>query len=604
MSRLRDIHSRLLLDLLALLAGGYKAVTFFDPSAADAADGVYQTLAEAVENAKTKAGPGQRAEVVIVAQVDATGVDLVIPIPAGSIDLDGRVALSNGLPVGYGPRPILDFAEGAILTGARELRNLELRKNAGATPVLQWTGTDDDDATIECNGCALVLGGTASGPLGSWDHGAAEAIRFNFGQTAVTRDPALTVGVLSALTAGGETTVDTTGGVVFEANTLESVGGNSWGMFFEADTVLQPQSLLLSAFSASGGSGPDTLDGQVYDARKAGGLTYWTKAQTFQPGYRSRTVLVREQLEQANSSASSGMITPASVMYQPDVAPTNLAAGDTYSLAKDVGGTVAETWTAVGAAPGAFEFLIDADWELTLVDLARAINADSGTWGAVVTSNLRALGGAGSTAATFKGVALVAFRLSSIAQHDNRVFADTTTSGATVRTVDYSQFGASYSADNTTAGIVMPATDPGVRFGFGYTVAGPADQGQAVYVIEAGVVFQGSIGFGLSGTFEGGWSSPAGDVTPIATAAVTARVGQTQRCDPTGGAFTVSLEDVGPAQKGDEIVVKNVSASANAITIDPIDAAQTIDGAATAMIALARGFLRLQFDGVSDWMIV
>jgi hypothetical protein len=88
----------------------------------------------------------------------------------------------------------------------------------------------------------------------------------------------------------------------------------------------------------------------------------------------------------------------------------------------------------------------------------------------------------------------------------------------------------------------------------------------------------------------------------IAVAVVTARFGDVQRCDPTGGAFTVNLPLISAANRGQAIKIKNVSASANVITIDP-SGAQTIDGVATVTIAAAQGFREIVSNGVSEWMI-
>lgn len=67
--------------------------------------------------------------------------------------------------------------------------------------------------------------------------------------------------------------------------------------------------------------------------------------------------------------------------------------------------------------------------------------------------------------------------------------------------------------------------------------------------------------------------------------------GQCVPCDPTGGAFTVTIQTF-LGHQGEQIVVKNATDDATTITI----AAQTdeeIDGAATATIAAARGSLTL-----------
>ena len=63
----------------------------------------------------------------------------------------------------------------------------------------------------------------------------------------------------------------------------------------------------------------------------------------------------------------------------------NLAVGDTFILED---GTVTETFTAVAAAPSAFEFIVAGSAALTQTNLVAAINADSTLWSAVETTGL------------------------------------------------------------------------------------------------------------------------------------------------------------------------------------------------------------------------
>jgi hypothetical protein len=89
------------------------------------------------------------------------------------------------------------------------------------------------------------------------------------------------------------------------------------------------------------------------------------------------------------------------------------------------------------------------------------------------------------------------------------------------------------------------------------------------------------------------------------TATQTANFGATEadivRCDPSAGGFNVTLP-LAFNRLGMPITVKNVTASANAITILP-SGADTIDGAASASIAAGFGSLTFASDGVSEWMI-
>jgi len=93
------------------------------------------------------------------------------------------------------------------------------------------------------------------------------------------------------------------------------------------------------------------------------------------------------------------------------------------------------------------------------------------------------------------------------------------------------------------------------------------------------------------------------NVTAVKTAAYTALINDTVRCNPTGGAFTVTLPAVTAGNGGMQITVKNTSSSANTITIARAGA-DTIDGATTATISAAYGKLTLESDGTSEWMIV
>jgi hypothetical protein len=87
----------------------------------------------------------------------------------------------------------------------------------------------------------------------------------------------------------------------------------------------------------------------------------------------------------------------------------------------------------------------------------------------------------------------------------------------------------------------------------------------------------------------------------IITASYNASVGELVRCDPTGGAFPVTLPQ--NAAPGDSITVKNQSNSTTAINVTP-QAPDTLDGGAIPIaIAAARGAMLLVSDGQGDWMI-
>lgn len=71
--------------------------------------------------------------------------------------------------------------------------------------------------------------------------------------------------------------------------------------------------------------------------------------------------------------------------------------------------------------------------------------------------------------------------------------------------------------------------------------------------------------------------------------------------DTTGAAFTITLPPVATV-KGRELVFKRVNAGANNLTIDG-NAAETIDGAATVVLAVQYAVLRIQSDGLTWWKV-
>lgn len=91
-------------------------------------------------------------------------------------------------------------------------------------------------------------------------------------------------------------------------------------------------------------------------------------------------------------------------------------------------------------------------------------------------------------------------------------------------------------------------------------------------------------------------SSPADPIAMTAPETV-------QPVDPTGGALNFEVPEGANLVDGDELLVKNDSASANVITIN-MSGSDTVDGGASTSIAAARGSKRLKFVGGTSWLVV
>ena len=91
-------------------------------------------------------------------------------------------------------------------------------------------------------------------------------------------------------------------------------------------------------------------------------------------------------------------------------------------------------------------------------------------------------------------------------------------------------------------------------------------------------------------------------VTSVKTGAYRAQSGEIVRCNPSSAAFTVTAPNATRAGAGASFMVKNDSSSTNTITIAAC-AGETIDGASTATISLARQSLYLVSTG-TNWIIV
>jgi hypothetical protein len=101
-----------------------------------------------------------------------------------------------------------------------------------------------------------------------------------------------------------------------------------------------------------------------------------------------------------------------------------------------------------------------------------------------------------------------------------------------------------------------------------------------------------------------GPAGPAGGARhPVATktANFTAAANDLVPCDPSGGAFAVTLPAAASVSAGAEIVVKNVTTSTTAITIARTGS-DTIDGGTSATMSNSKGVTYWISDGVSNWM--
>lgn len=97
-------------------------------------------------------------------------------------------------------------------------------------------------------------------------------------------------------------------------------------------------------------------------------------------------------------------------------------------------------------------------------------------------------------------------------------------------------------------------------------------------------------------------ASPEWTVTDVKTSTYTASIGELVRCDSTVGAFEVDLPEATVGNKGQTVMVKNVTSGLNTITVDP-NLAQLIDGKATTTISEAYRALTLISYG-DGWGII
>lgn len=89
--------------------------------------------------------------------------------------------------------------------------------------------------------------------------------------------------------------------------------------------------------------------------------------------------------------------------------------------------------------------------------------------------------------------------------------------------------------------------------------------------------------------------------TAVLTSNYSATEGDFVVCNPTGGAFAITIPLSADCSR--MIVIKNQSASTNNITLTR-SGSNTIDGATTFVMNVARQAIILIPDRVSDWMII
>ncbi len=145
-----------------------------------------------------------------------------------------------------------------------------------------------------------------------------------------------------------------------------------------------------------------------------------------------------------------------------------------------------------------------------------------------------------------------------------------------------------------TAGLTVAPSGADTIDGSALAVSVPA--GGALVLVSDGVSNWKTVSI-----FGGGpiWNVRSGIVADPAPVAV----GDLIEADPTGGAFAVTIPAINAANKGRAIIVKNVTASATAITVTATGA-DTIDTLATFPITAGFVSITLVSDGTSNWNIV
>lgn len=94
-----------------------------------------------------------------------------------------------------------------------------------------------------------------------------------------------------------------------------------------------------------------------------------------------------------------------------------------------------------------------------------------------------------------------------------------------------------------------------------------------------------------------------GNPTSVKRKSYQAAFGDFVLVDPTDGPLTIDLPMIKPDDVANQVIVKNHSASTNAITLQPRSGA-TVDGAVNSFMATARLCTVLYAASTTEWVIV
>ncbi len=151
----------------------------------------------------------------------------------------------------------------------------------------------------------------------------------------------------------------------------------------------------------------------------------------------------------------------------------DLAPGDTFIITD---GSTTETFTGVGAAPAAFQFVAGSGITTTTANLVAAINADSTLWSAVTTTGL------GTYFSSPLDPSIVVYRTLATTGNADRVYGVIAGAQSDIQVIQFGSNTFDY-AKPTPGQIDLPAADPVTQYaGFGRATAGllPGETHQTV----------------------------------------------------------------------------------------------------------------------------